>query len=664
MGNQDLEFNLKPFSLNNLISQGFANALFGVPVAIIAVIYLGFSPSVAIIVTILYLVISIAIYSSSFYLLPPIIFEHDVELINNAVESGKVENIQKIIEKLFQLPTYNAIITSVWGYTGFIIGVIFLNLGYIPDLVNLKYIINLVGLTIGASVCIIQGFTAYTLNYSFIQKYIGLLIHKFPQINHNSPIWPKTKLQVQVFLIVLLPMLGAQISLMSIFLSKVYMMSIGDFQTSISYLVLLILFSLVFTYIITKIYTNNIQNPLTKLVDWMKHIIQGTPTDSIDITTNDEISDLITYSTQMVEKLNAERENIELEKDKLNTILSLIDDGVIALSSQLEIVLCNKAATTLYETDEKGLIHQNITNLGVLKDSSQLVNWVDIIELSMNHSESVYSLLHHDKVNFVKIFVKELANNPNNIKWLVIMQNITEKQELELMKLDFVSVAAHELRTPITSLRGYLSILDQESKAKLSSEEQTFLQRAVISSNELSDLVENLLNVAKIERGALKLNISEIDIQKLIKDEINRQANIAQQKEIQIILHEIKNALPKVYADVFWISQVLMNLINNAIKYTHNCGKVVITVENIKDYIKVLIVDDGQGIPKEALPHMFEKFFRVSGILEQGSKGSGLGLFISKSIVNQHEGQIGVESEYGKGSTFWFTLPVMSRETH
>jgi len=660
MGNQDLEFNLKRFSLNNIISQGFANALFGVPVVIIAIIYLGFSPLIAIIVTILYLIISIAIYSTSFYLLPPIIFEHDVELINNAVESEKVENIQRIIERLFRLPTYNAIITSIWGYTGFIIGVIFLNLGYIPELVNLKYIINLVGLTIGASVSIIQGFTAYTLNYSFIQKYIGLLIHKFPRINNDSPIWPKTKLQVQVFLIVLLPMLGAQISLMSIFLSKVYMMSNDDFQTSIGYLILLLLFSLVFTYIITQIYTNNIQAPINKLVDWMKHIIQGTPTDSIDITTNDEISDLITYSTQMVEKLNSERENIELEKDKLDTILSLIDDGVIALNEQFKVVLCNKAATMLYETDETGLINQNITNLGVLKDSSQLVNWDDVIELSVNHTETIYSLLHHDKVNYIKIFVKELANNPNDFKWLVIMQNVTERQELELMKLDFVSVAAHELRTPITSLRGYLSILDQESKTKLSSEEQTFLQRALISSNELSDLVENLLSVAKIERGALKLNISEIDIPKLIKEEITRQKNIALQKEIQIVVKDTKIDDTKAKGDIFWVSQVIMNLINNAIKYTHNCGKVEISVEHIGEFIKVIITDDGQGIPKEALPYMFEKFFRVSGVLEQGSKGSGLGLFISKSIINQNGGEIGVESEYGKGSTFWFTLPISS----
>jgi len=535
-----------------------------------------------------------------------------------------------------------------------------LNLGYIPELVNLKYIINLVGLTIGASVSIIQGFTAYTLNYSFIQKYIGLLIHKFPRINNDSPIWPKTKLQVQVFLIVLLPMLGAQISLMSIFLSKVYMMSNDDFQTSIGYLILLLLFSLVFTYIITQIYTNNIQAPINKLVDWMKHIIQGTPTDSIDITTNDEISDLITYSTQMVEKLNSERENIELEKDKLDTILSLIDDGVIALNEQFKVVLCNKAATMLYETDETGLINQNITNLGVLKDSSQLVNWDDVIELSVNHTETIYSLLHHDKVNYIKIFVKELANNPNDFKWLVIMQNVTERQELELMKLDFVSVAAHELRTPITSLRGYLSILDQESKTKLSSEEQTFLQRALISSNELSDLVENLLSVAKIERGALKLNISEIDIPKLIKEEITRQKNIALQKEIQIVVKDTKIDDTKAKGDIFWVSQVIMNLINNAIKYTHNCGKVEISVEHIGEFIKVIITDDGQGIPKEALPYMFEKFFRVSGVLEQGSKGSGLGLFISKSIINQNGGEIGVESEYGKGSTFWFTLPISS----
>ena len=237
---------------------------------------------------------------------------------------------------------------------------------------------------------------------------------------------------------------------------------------------------------------------------------------------------------------------------------------------------------------------------------------------------------------------------------------MTKEKEFEAMKLDFVSMAAHELRTPLTAMRGYLSLLHEEARKKLNKNEQQYLERSFISANQLNALVENLLNLSRVERGALKLNIQPINFEEVIAATIDNLHNLADQKNISITLQTPSKPVI-VMADNFRIGEVLTNLIANAINYTAATGKIKITLSVEGQKAQVAINDTGQGIPQSAISHLFTKFYRVQSSLAMGSKGTGLGLYISKAIVQGHRGRIWVQSVEGKGSTFFFTVPLATK---
>ncbi len=231
------------------------------------------------------------------------------------------------------------------------------------------------------------------------------------------------------------------------------------------------------------------------------------------------------------------------------------------------------------------------------------------------------------------------------------------------MKLDFVSMEAHELRTPLTSIRGYLSVILKEYAENLSADQKMMLGRVSISADQLMAIVESLLSVSKIERGIFSVNISEVNWQQFVKQTVNDFQERAKERTIQLHFDEPNLTVSSVAADALRIGEVLNNLLSNAINYTYPGGTVTVSLEEKDGKIVTHIKDTGQGIPKEALPHLFTKFFRVSGRLEKGSKGTGLGLYIAKYIVNLHQGEIWVDSEVGKGSTFSFSLPVITEAT-
>jgi signal transduction histidine kinase len=225
------------------------------------------------------------------------------------------------------------------------------------------------------------------------------------------------------------------------------------------------------------------------------------------------------------------------------------------------------------------------------------------------------------------------------------------------MKLDFVSMAAHELRTPVTVIRGYLDVFLDENKARLDNNQSNMISRVYESSRQLASLIDSLLNVSKIEKGTLHLNIENIDWRLYVQDVV---------KSFKYLTHEKGQKLELVISDSFHVmvecdrlrvSEILGNLINNAITYTPPGGTIRIIVESQRDSVVTHIQDTGRGIPESALPRLFTKFFRVAHTLESSSEGNGLGLYLSKAIVEMHHGNIWVESQVGRGSTFSFSLP-------
>ncbi|MDD2822902.1 MAG: ATP-binding protein [Candidatus Daviesbacteria bacterium] len=371
------------------------------------------------------------------------------------------------------------------------------------------------------------------------------------------------------------------------------------------------------------------------------------------------------------DKKTAEQTNEKAElcdtSNKLALILSAISDPVIALDSNGKIILFNPAAEKLTGATFQEVQNQSITQiLKLYQDNIE----IPLTQFITTDKTSDVPTFKKDEVKFMSFKNKQGVVNliSNQIKGgdkadlgcIITLHDITELKSFEAMKLDFVSMAAHELRTPLTSIKGYLSVFMSENKGKFTDDQNTFLTRISISTEQLLDLVENLLNVSKIERGIFNVSTVSTDWVEIVKQTFDQFAERAKEKNLEYTLIKPTSPIPKLMLDKLRIVEVISNLLSNAIAYTPPGGKIKVSIKLSpdKDSVITSVADTGEGIPKEAIPHLFTKFFRVSGKLEQGSKGTGLGLYISKEITLMHHGKIWVDSEAGKGSTFSFSLPI------
>ncbi|MFD0942086.1 PAS domain S-box protein [Pedobacter boryungensis] len=241
-------------------------------------------------------------------------------------------------------------------------------------------------------------------------------------------------------------------------------------------------------------------------------------------------------------------------------------------------------------------------------------------------------------------------NNGQPKRILGTVLDITAYKKLQQQKDDFISIASHELKTPITSLKASLQLL-QRMKDNSSPHFPKLIEQSARSMNKISELVEDLLNVTRMQEGLVQLNKENFTIAQMLDDCCT---HVRQLGTYELIVEGDRNL--QVIADEHRLEQVVVNFVNNAIKYAPNENKIFLTVEDLGDTAKVSVRDTGPGIAKEKLPHLFERYFRADPSGAQVS-GLGLGLYISADIIERHKGKIGVDSEEGKGSTFWFIIP-------
>lgn len=357
---------------------------------------------------------------------------------------------------------------------------------------------------------------------------------------------------------------------------------------------------------------------------------------------------------------------IEAERNKLKVILSGIHDGIIALDKDTRVIFANPAAERITKTEEGEMLGKPVDEIIQFSENDKKISSLEFCPIGENRQDRVIFAKEYIRVVTPKnkAYVSVISSTIReaeaaNLGCILTFWDVTAEKQLEEMKIDFVSMAVHELRTPLTTIRGYIAVLEEEILKKLTQEETQDFQKIKIAAKQLSALVENLLNVSRIERGALKLEVEAVDWTNLVELVVSEFVEMAKQKGLKLIYQKPKIQLPKVAVDKFRIAEVLSNLLSNAIAFTKQ-GKVTVAVKKQGRHIVTLVSDTGPGIPATAVPNLFTKFFRVSGILEHGSKGTGLGLFIAKSIVELHNGKIWVETKLGEGSTFYFSVPVYS----
>jgi len=230
--------------------------------------------------------------------------------------------------------------------------------------------------------------------------------------------------------------------------------------------------------------------------------------------------------------------------------------------------------------------------------------------------------------------------------------DITESKLFEQRKDDFLSIASHELKTPVTSLKGALQLLDRIKEKPFTPMHIKLIEQANRSMDKMSVLVDDLLNMNRLTEGNLKLQKSTFTISEMLNLCCN---HVRMEGKFELIVEGDKDL--QVYADEHRIDQVVVNFVNNAVKYAADSEKIYLKIDKIDQYARISVKDQGPGIPAHVLPHLFDRYYRVNHD-SQNYTGLGLGLYICSEIIKRHDGEIGVESEIGAGSTFWFTLPL------
>jgi two-component system sensor histidine kinase VicK len=431
-----------------------------------------------------------------------------------------------------------------------------------------------------------------------------------------------------------------------------------------NYFLSMFLGSLVLLFLISFLLSENLISPIRKLQQSALLLEKGQLNTNIEIKTGDEIETLSHVFVGIVNQLLEREKLLNREKQETETLLESLTDGVVALDQQGKIIAFNRAAERTSGFSALVAIGKSIDDVLHFWQGQEIIPFF----VYNQQKESMVKKLKESGLNLNKkdgtkvslaLTISPVLFEDQKTGFIIAFHDISREQELEEMKLDFVSMAAHELRTPLTAIRGYTSILQMQNAKDLNEAGKELLKRLTVSSENLGNLIENLLSVSRIEKSMFSINTRPVDLTTTIKNNVDNVRQQAYTKK-QTITLMVPSELPVVVADAFRIGQVILNLVANAVNYTQPEGAIVVKAEKKDNTLQISVTDNGRGIPQEALQKLFTKFFRVSGALEQGSKGTGLGLYISKSIIETHKGKIWVESEVGRGSTFAFTLPIAS----
>lgn len=351
--------------------------------------------------------------------------------------------------------------------------------------------------------------------------------------------------------------------------------------------------------------------------------------------------------------------SLESQRNRLSIILNSTAESIMAIDKEGKILLANAAVSTLTQLPERAIVGQNIASLLRWKKNLQDFS-VDYTKEGTNTYTNLEYTDAAEVPHYVKIIVAKIEGEQALMapQTIVTVHDETKSRDLDNMKVDFVSMAAHELRTPLAATRGYLELISFKEGENVAPEVKNYLQQALKSTAELGSLIDNLLGVTRIERGTLTLRPEKVDIAADIQQAIRNATFTANDKRITLS-YDGPTTDCFVIADSIAIHEVINNLINNAIKYTNSGGDVSVVLSQEANTYVIRFKDTGIGIPKHAVANLFTKFYRVHGGLNSGSTGTGLGLFISKSIIERHGGTISVESEEGVGSTFTVRIPVL-----
>ena len=337
--------------------------------------------------------------------------------------------------------------------------------------------------------------------------------------------------------------------------------------------------------------------------------------------------------------------------DRIQAILSATSDGLMVVDEEGCVELVNPAAAALLGVDADELLGCEVDVPHLLGLEEGLENGV-AVEVSRSEPDHRILMVRSNQI---------MVGEGQHAGHVISIHDITAEREAAVMKNEFVSMVSHELRTPLTSIKGYVDLIAEGDAGEINDIQKEFLTIVQENSNRLVSLINDILDISRIESGRVHLRVEPLAMPEIIQGVVDTFRTVASNAGIEL-MWIAEEPLPRAAGDRDRIGQVLMNLVSNAIKYSPGGGSVTIRALQDGEYVVVSVHDTGIGIAPEDQERLFSKFYRVDSSLTRDIGGTGLGLSICKSVVELLGGEVGCESEAGQGSTFWFSLPIASCE--
>lgn len=355
------------------------------------------------------------------------------------------------------------------------------------------------------------------------------------------------------------------------------------------------------------------------------------------------------------------------DKGKVEAILESMGDGVFVTDAKKKLILINKSAQHLAKIGRKKVLGRFYGDIFRFFTEDEMpldyeldcpVQWAISERRSVVRDDLLLITNDHKKINISLYAAPVIDASENIVGGIVVLRDVTREKEIERMKFEFISIASHELKTPIAMIAGHLSMALEEKFGKMDKKVKELVDKAYEGTNRLRKLINDLLNVSRIEEGKMTLSLEKTNLGELILDVIKEFQERAKEKNITLGFQKLSSKLPVLEIDKIKIREVISNLISNALKFTEK-GEVKINAKSVNKFLEVRVEDTGVGIEKKDIPYLFQKFHQIENPYTRKEQGTGLGLYICKSIIEMHGGKIWVESKgLGKGSSFIFILPL------
>lgn len=399
-------------------------------------------------------------------------------------------------------------------------------------------------------------------------------------------------------------------------------------------------------------FPSSVAAPVASLTEAIKAVANKNYSQRIHINKKDEFGELAAAFNSMAERLDEyEHSNLSkimFEKQRAETVINSLKDASIGIGNTGVVLFANQQALQLLGLKEQEIVGQLTKDIEKRNDLFRF--------LLKEQSNTPFKIVVEGKENYFTKEAVDIEQQDVKAGIVIVLKNITPFKELDTAKTNFMATISHELKTPLASSDFSLKLLEDERVGHLNSEQKELVQSLKEDNKRLLKILSELLDLSQVESGRLQLNVQQISPYRVIEKAEQFVENAAKNKNIGIKKSMAEN-LPLINADEEKLVWVMNNFLTNAIKHSYENGKIEIAVQLQAEKILFAVKDNGKGIEEKYLPRLFDRYFKVPGTSEKS--GTGLGLAISKEFIEAHGGRIGVESSYGSGSTFSFSVPLI-----